>query len=273
MEKFIIFNNILINYEGDDKQVVIPEGVTSIGSWAFASCPSLTSVTIPDSVTSIMLNAFNGCANLKKVIFKKGGKDLHIEEGAFSRTNVKSLDLTRKTYIWGENFPNVREIKNINNLLSITNFNNFDLNTTTKNGVTRYKNIIVSVDETVKKLYVKNGEILSIEALSGARNLEKLNLERLSIPLINYFEDTAWYRGDDFVPESLKEITIRKGDVADRALHHLTHLKMVILGEEVTSLGYLALNHNYELSKLIINNKTCKITKAINDCDKLVIYR
>ena len=253
--------------------VVIPSSVTSIGSSAFSNCSSLTSVAIPESVTSIGSWAFSNCTNLGEIIFEKGAEKLQIAEYAFTKTSVKSLDLTRQTYIWGENFPNVREIKNLKNLLSITNFKNFDLNTTTKNGVTRYKNIIVSVDETVRNLYLKNGEILSIEALSGARNLEKLNLEELSIPLINYFEDTAWYRGDDFVPESLKEITIRKGGVADRALHHLTHIETVVLGEEVTSLGYLALNHNYELAKLIIKNNKCKITKAINNCDKLVIYR
>ncbi len=33
------------------KKVVIEEGVTNIGNWAFSECSSLTSITIPDSVT------------------------------------------------------------------------------------------------------------------------------------------------------------------------------------------------------------------------------
>ena len=39
--------------------MVIGDSVTSIGSYAFAYCTSLTNVIIPDSVTSISNNAFS----------------------------------------------------------------------------------------------------------------------------------------------------------------------------------------------------------------------
>ena len=49
------------------KEVVIKDGVTSIGSSAFENCSGLTSVTIPNSVTSIGYRAFYGCSSLTSV--------------------------------------------------------------------------------------------------------------------------------------------------------------------------------------------------------------
>ena len=46
---------------------IIPQGVTSIGDYAFDRCTSLTNVTIPDSVTSIGNSAFSRCSSLTSV--------------------------------------------------------------------------------------------------------------------------------------------------------------------------------------------------------------
>uniref|UniRef100_UPI0037DD67F5 leucine-rich repeat protein n=1 Tax=Methanomethylophilus alvi TaxID=1291540 RepID=UPI0037DD67F5 len=45
-------------------EVVIEDGVTSIGDRAFDGCSSLTSIILPDSVTSINQYAFYGCTNV-----------------------------------------------------------------------------------------------------------------------------------------------------------------------------------------------------------------
>ncbi len=47
------------------KNVIIPDGFTSISDEAFSNCYSLISITIPDSVTSIGSSAFYGCSSLK----------------------------------------------------------------------------------------------------------------------------------------------------------------------------------------------------------------
>ncbi len=48
--------------------ITIPDGVTSIGDSAFSDCSSLTSITIPDGVTSIGYGAFSGCSSLTSII-------------------------------------------------------------------------------------------------------------------------------------------------------------------------------------------------------------
>ncbi len=68
-----------------DSEFTLPGGVTSIGSYAFGYCSSLTAVTLPDSVTTIENVAFRGCENLTSVIMGRGVKK--VERGAFSDCN------------------------------------------------------------------------------------------------------------------------------------------------------------------------------------------
>ena len=48
-------------------ELVIPDGVTSIGDYAFSGCSGLTSITIPNSVISIGGSAFSGCTGLTSI--------------------------------------------------------------------------------------------------------------------------------------------------------------------------------------------------------------
>ena len=57
-------DGVLTAYVGPGGDVVIPDGVTKIESWAFQDQTSVTSVVIPDSVKEIGLGAFSGCSSI-----------------------------------------------------------------------------------------------------------------------------------------------------------------------------------------------------------------
>ena len=52
--------------------VVLQEGVTSIGEYAFSECSSLTDITIPERVTSVGYSAFSGCSSLTGITIPQG---------------------------------------------------------------------------------------------------------------------------------------------------------------------------------------------------------
>jgi hypothetical protein len=53
-------------------EIVIPDGVESIGVGAFSNCSSLTEIVIPDSVESIGDQAFRGCSSLTEIVIPDG---------------------------------------------------------------------------------------------------------------------------------------------------------------------------------------------------------
>jgi hypothetical protein len=56
--------------------VIIENGVTSIGNWAFSGFSSLTSITIPNSVTNIGWEAFNRCSSLTSITIPDSVTDI-----------------------------------------------------------------------------------------------------------------------------------------------------------------------------------------------------
>jgi len=78
------------NYAKQIKEVIIKDGVTNIGNYAFFGCSGLTSVTIPNSVTSIGGNAFFGCSGLTSITIPNSVTtiDYYAFKGCYGLTSV-----------------------------------------------------------------------------------------------------------------------------------------------------------------------------------------
>ena len=77
------------------KHIIVEEGVSSIGNYAFFNCGNLTSIVFPDgSLTSIGEYAFWGCENLTSIIIPKNVTS--IGNFAFNNCkNLKSIEINR----------------------------------------------------------------------------------------------------------------------------------------------------------------------------------
>ena len=70
--------------------IIIPDGVKTIGNYAFSWCESLTSISIPNSVTSIGRSAFWRCSSLTSINIPDGVKTIGNEtfRGCKSLTSI-----------------------------------------------------------------------------------------------------------------------------------------------------------------------------------------
>ncbi len=85
------------SYLSEIKSVVIEEGATNIGRWAFGNCTSLTSVEIPNSVTSIGKRAFSSCRSLQSLNISNSmtsiGEEVFVACGSLTSIEVAADNL------------------------------------------------------------------------------------------------------------------------------------------------------------------------------------
>lgn len=111
-------------YHQQIKKIVIEDGVTTIGGYAFYDCRYLTSVIIPKSVTDIGLAAFRDCSSLTNVFLPESLS--RTAGGIFSGcTSLISVNIPQGvTCIWDSMFKDCYSLTNISIPKSVTSINN-----------------------------------------------------------------------------------------------------------------------------------------------------
>ncbi len=155
-------------------KVVIEDGVTSIGCYAFANFAKLTEVTIPDSVTRLEMDAFQNCKSLKSVAIPENVYYIGYEVfyGCESLTEIKLPDGV--TRIWGSVFA------------GCTNLVKFEVNETNPNYCT-IDGVLYSKDKTTVVRFPTGKEAenysvpntvtnISYNAFSGCAGLKGISI-------------------------------------------------------------------------------------------------
>jgi len=105
--------------------VVIENGVTTIGNYAFYYCRSLTSITIPDSVTSIEYCAFQYCSSLTSIIIPNSVTSIG-NSAFYSCSSLTSITIPNSvTSIGNSAFYSCSSLTSITIPDSVTSIGNF----------------------------------------------------------------------------------------------------------------------------------------------------
>jgi len=100
--------------------VVVEEGVTSIGEFAFRNCANLNQIALPQTVTEIAYRAFSDCSSLKEV--EVPNSVTTISYNAFTNcTDLMEITIPENvTAIESEVFRNCSSLKNVSLPVSVT---------------------------------------------------------------------------------------------------------------------------------------------------------
>ena len=193
----------------------------SIGTDAFYNCDSLTSVEIPDSVTSIGNYAFYKCSNLTSVYITDIEAWCNI---SFGGVYANPLYYSKNLYL---NNELVTELE-------------------IPNTVTEIKDYVFSGYSSLTSVVIgENVTSIGEGAFWGCSNLEEITLPFVgetkngtSNRHFGYiFGASSYNYNHDYVPTSLKKVTITGGKLLYGAFYDCDSLTSVVIGDGVTSIG------------------------------------
>ena len=251
---FVIENGVLTKYTGPGGDVVIPDGVTKIGNYAFFRGSSPTSIVIPDSVTSIGFSAFLNCSKLTNVVIPDSM--IIIENNAFERcsslTNVAIPDSV--TSVGNSAFRGCGKIKFTVSKKAANRPMNFKI----ENGI-------------LKKYTGPGGDVVIPAGVTGIGEWafnEKSSLVSVEIP------NCVTTIGEDAFVHciNLTCVTIPAGvtNIEKGTFYGCHSLTSVIIPEGVTSIGTQAFSDCQSLARMTIPKSVTSVgDEAFSGCTSL----
>ncbi|MBO7203206.1 MAG: leucine-rich repeat domain-containing protein, partial [Paludibacteraceae bacterium] len=269
------------DFRSSIKKVVIENGVTSIGDYAFYDCTGLTSITIPNSVTSIGSYAFSGCTGLTSIEIPNSVTS--IDYSAFyGCNNIETADINSQVAFNAIDFNDkLTSITIGNSVKSIGEWDFYDCTGLTSINVAEDNLNYASIDGVLyskdKKTLItcpqgKTGGItipnsvtsIGSQAFYGCTGLTNINvaednLNYASIDGVLYSKDKKALiecpqgkTGSVTIPNSVSSIGYQ-------AFYGCTGLTSVTIGNSVTSIGSSAFSDCTGLTSITIPNSVTSI--------------
>ena len=236
------------DYREQIQTVVIEDGITSIGNYAFPGCSNLTNITIADSVKSIGEYAFHQCSKLTNVVLPEGmttiGNSVFYECSSLTSVTipngVKSIDW------WA--FADCVSLTNIDLSDSLTS-----IGYRAFSGCTGLTDVIIPTGVTS----------IGADAFRGC-----INIENITIPnSVADIGDSAFYEC-----ASLTSITIPSGvtSIGSHTFCKCSNLENVVIAEGVEKIGQYAFTLCKNLTNVTIPGSVTEIGQyAFSDCSSL----
>ena len=231
----------------DIKEIVIGDGVTSIGMSVFDSCSSLTSIEIPVGVTRLKDFVFYGCSSLTSITIPEGLTS--IDGGAFQNcSSLTSIAIPAGvTSIGSSAFESCSSLTSIAILAGVTSIGESafkdcsNLNTiycyknSTADKYTDYPSIAkkVYLDDATTTAFTFNSSTGTITGYSGSEKVvnKPSNIGGVYVKAIG---ENAFKNNTDIetviIPEGVNSIE-------DFAFYKCTGLKYISIPESVTSVS------------------------------------
>ena len=242
-------SNILI---AGNKNTVIPNSVSSIGSYAFYDCYILKSIDIPNSVTSIGDNAFRNCISLTSIDIPN------------SVTSIGSWAFNFCTHLTSINIPNSVTSIGDNAFSSCSNLTSIDI----PNSVTSIGSSTFFYCTSLTSIDIPNS-VTSIgdDAFRNCTSLTSIDIPNsvMSIGSSAFSGCTSLTSID--IPNSVTSI-------GSSAFSGCTSLTSINIPNSVTSIGYYAFSGCTSLTSIDIPNSVTSIgSYAFQNCSRLTKVR
>jgi hypothetical protein len=225
--------------EQEIKDLIIPDGISTIGNYAFQSCTGLESITITENVKSIGRSAFKNCGKIKKLSISGGNHSF----GSYSLSGC---------------YPEIIDVPSLEMWMNTISPNIM------ANGNTIFKYQLIADGTEVESLVIPDG----ISKVDDRTFCGCISIKTVSFP---YTTTSIGYLSFGYCTE-LESVTIRNGitKVGESAFESCEKLTNVVLPNSIMEISPFCFARCTSLKSIDIpEGITCIAGSAFEGCTSL----